>query len=51
MHVKIGDVVQQGDLIAEIDNRSQINDLNTNRARLETFQAQLASAEIALKPP
>ncbi|QMT31219.1 efflux RND transporter periplasmic adaptor subunit [Alysiella filiformis] len=49
MHVKIGDVVQQGDLIAEIDNRSQINDLNTNRARLETFQAQLASAEIALK--
>lgn len=48
MHVKIGDLVQKGDLIAEIDNRSQTNELNTNRARLETYQAQLASAEIAL---
>lgn len=49
MHVKIGDVVQKGDLIAEIDSTNQVNTLNTNRAKLDTFQAQLASAEIALK--
>lgn len=49
MHVKIGDVVQKGDLIAEIDSTNQVNTLNTNRAKLDTYQAQLASAEIALK--
>ncbi len=49
MHVKIGDVVKKGDLIAEIDSTNQVNTLNTNRAKLETYQAQLASAEIALK--
>lgn len=49
MHVKIGQEVQKGDLIAEIDATTQRNSLNTHKAQLETYQAQLASAQIALK--
>lgn len=49
MYVKIGDVVKQGDLIAQIDNVSQTNELNTNKARLDTYRAQLESAKITLK--
>ncbi|MDO4433223.1 MAG: efflux RND transporter periplasmic adaptor subunit [Alysiella sp.] len=49
MHVQIGDVVKQGDLIAEIDNVNQINEVNTKKAQLETYRAQLASAQVALK--
>lgn len=48
MHVKIGQEVQKGDLIAEIDATAQRNRLNTHKAQLETYQAQLASARIAL---
>lgn len=46
LHVKIGQQVKKGDLIAEIDSTTQINTLNTNKARLETYKAQLVSAEI-----
>lgn len=49
MHVKIGDVVKKGDLIAEIDSTNQINALNTNRAKLDTYQAQMDAAKITLK--
>ena len=49
LHVKLGQVVKKGDLIAEIDSTTQVNTLNTNKAKLETYQAQLASAEIALR--
>ena len=49
MHVKIGDEVKTGDLIAEIDNVTQVNEVNTKEAQLETYQAQLASAEVAVK--
>jgi len=49
MHVKIGDTVQEGDLIAEIDNVSQVNEVNTRKAQLQTYQAQLESAQVALK--
>ncbi len=49
MHVKIGDEVKTGDLIAEIDNVTQVNEVNTKKAQLETYQAQLASAEVAVK--
>nr|WP_253340575.1 efflux RND transporter periplasmic adaptor subunit [Neisseria sp. HSC-16F19] len=49
MHVKIGQEVQKGDLIAEIDATTQRNSLNTHKAQLETYQAQLASAQIALR--
>ena len=49
MHVKIGDEVKQGDLIAEIDNVTQINEVNTRKAQLESYRAQLESAQVALK--
>ena len=49
MHVKIGDVVKEGDLIAEIDNVTQVNEVNTRKAQLQTYQAQLESAQVALK--
>ena len=48
LYVKLGQKIKKGDLIAEIDSRTQVNTLNTNRAKLETYQAQLASAQIAL---
>ena len=46
MHVKIGQQVKQGDLIAEIDATTQANALNTHRAKLDTYRAQLTSAQI-----
>ena len=49
LYVKLGQQVKKGDLIAEIDSTTQVNTLNTNRAKLETYQAQLASAQIALR--
>lgn len=49
MYVKEGQVIQKGDLIAEIDSTTQINTLNTHRARLESYKAQLESAQIALR--
>ncbi len=49
LHVKLGQQVSKGDLIAEIDSTTQMNTLNTEKAKLDTFQAQLASAEIKLK--
>ena len=49
MHVKIGDVVKEGDLIAEIDNVTKVNEVNTRKAQLQTYQAQLESAQVALK--
>ncbi|OSI11251.1 efflux RND transporter periplasmic adaptor subunit [Neisseria zoodegmatis] len=49
LYVKIGQQVKKGELIAEIDATSQINTLNINKAKLETFRAQLVSAEIKQK--
>lgn len=49
LYVKLGQEVKQGDLIAEIDATSQKNALNTNRAKLESYQAQLTSAQISLR--
>lgn len=49
MHVRLGQQVEAGDLIAEIDSTTQVNTLNTNKARLESYQAQLVSARIALR--
>ncbi len=46
LHVKIGQQVKKGDLIAEIDSTTQLNELNTNKAKLDTYQAQLVSAQI-----
>ena len=47
-YVHLGQTVKKGDLVAEIDSTTQNNELNTNKARLETYNAQLASRQIAL---
>lgn len=49
LYVRLGQQVEKGDLIAEIDSTTQLNALNTNKARLETYQAQLVSARVALQ--
>ena len=49
LYVTLGQQVKKGDLIAEIDSTSQLNNLNTNKAKLDTYQAQLVSADIALR--
>ncbi|MGL4387263.1 MAG: efflux RND transporter periplasmic adaptor subunit [Snodgrassella alvi] len=49
LYVKLGQQVKKGDLIADIDSTTQMNTLNTNKAKLDTYRAQLVSAEIALK--
>ncbi|WP_274572396.1 efflux RND transporter periplasmic adaptor subunit [Neisseria leonii] len=48
LYVKIGQQIKRGDLIAEIDSTTQLNTLNTQKAKLATHQAQLVSARIAL---
>ena len=49
LYVKLGQHVEKGDLIAEIDSTTQLNALNTNKAKLETYQAQLVSSRVALQ--
>ena len=49
LHVQLGQKVKKGELIAEIDSTTQINDLDTSKAMLETHKAQLVSREITLK--
>lgn len=50
VHVAIGDIVKQGDLLAEIDPRVYEARVQADKARLKTLQAQLAEqqAQIAL---
>lgn len=49
LYVKLGQQVKKGDLIANIDSTTQLNTLNTNKARLDTYRAQLLSAQVALR--
>ncbi len=49
LYVKLGQQVKKGDLIASIDSTTQLNTLNTNKARLDTYRAQLVSAQVALR--
>ena len=49
IHVKLGQTVKQGDLIAEIDSTTQMNDLNTQKAQLNTYTAQLQSRQVSLQ--
>ncbi len=49
LHVVLGQEVKKGDLVAEIDSTTQENDLEINKARLETYEAQLNSRKISLK--
>ena len=48
LHVEIGDTVKAGDVIAEIDARSQENAKSTAEAQLNSQQAALARAQSTL---
>lgn len=47
MHVTLGQEIQRGDLIAEIDSTTQLNHLNTAQAQLASYQAQFKAKQIA----
>ncbi|MDR1111285.1 MAG: efflux RND transporter periplasmic adaptor subunit [Deltaproteobacteria bacterium] len=47
--VALGQEVKSGDLIAEIESTTQRNDLEINKAKLRTYEAQLAARELSLK--
>ena len=47
MHVRLGDYVEAGDLIAEIDDTTQSSDLATSQARLHSYRTQLRNHTIA----
>lgn len=49
LHVKLGQKVSKGDLLAEIDSESQLNQLATDKARLQSYQSQLVAKKVALK--
>ena len=48
LYVKLGQHVRKGDLIAVINSTSQTNTLNMEKSKLDTYQAKLVSAQIAL---
>ncbi len=49
LYVAVGQEVKEGDMIAEIDSTTQQNEVDTNKARLESYQAQLEAAKTSLK--
>ena len=49
LHVVLGQDVKKGDLIAEIDSVPQLNQLETDKAKLESYTSQLAAKKVALK--
>ena len=51
LHVVLGQDVKKGDLIAEIDSVPQLNQLETDKARLQSYESQLAAKKVALKTP
>lgn len=49
LHVEVGQKVKKGDMIAELDSVPQINQLETDRAQLQSCQAQSAAKKISLR--
>lgn len=49
LHVIVGQDVKKGDLLAELDSVKQVNQLETDRALLEAYQAQLEAKNISLR--
>ncbi len=49
LHVAVGQKVKKGDPIAEIDSVPQLNQLETDKARLESYEAQLAAKKVNLR--
>ncbi len=48
LFVQVGDKVKKGDMIAQIDSTTQQNQVDTNTARLESYNAQLTAANVSL---
>ena len=48
LYVTLGQDVKKGELIADIDSTTQLNNLNTKKAALASYQAQLKAKETAL---
>jgi macrolide-specific efflux system membrane fusion protein len=48
LHVEVGDVVVEGDLLAEIDATVQFNRVEASRASLRALEAQLSAREASL---
>lgn len=49
LYVEIGDVVNEGDLLAEIDARVQASRVAASRASIESLEAQLAARQATLE--
>ena len=49
LYVSIGQNVKKGDLIAEIDSTTQQNEVDINKAKLDSYQAQLNAAKVSLE--
>ncbi len=49
LYVTVGQVVKKGDLIAEIDSTTQQNEVDINKAKLNSYEAQLAAAKVSLE--
>lgn len=49
LHVEVGDVVEQGQLLAEIDARVQAERVNASRASLDSQKSQIAARASALE--
>lgn len=49
LYVTVGQVVKKGDLIAEIDSTTQQNEVDINKAKLNSYEAQLTAAKVSLE--
>ena len=47
LYVKLGQEIKKGEMIADIDSTTQINTLNTKKAALVSYQAQLKAKKTA----
>lgn len=49
LYVELGQTVKKGDLIAQIDSTTQQNEVDINKAKLQSYKAQLQSAKVSFK--
>ena len=49
LYVELGQTVKKGDMIAQIDSTTQENDLQINKAKLDSYKSQLEAAQVALR--
>ena len=49
LYVSVGQNVKKGDMIAEIDSTTQQNEVDSTKAKLKSYQAQLTAAQITEK--